>query len=87
MQHGVCVNTEPHGNIFCLTTSVLIFFEYLITLDQEVKLFWRNKLTGAVALFFANRYITITYTMYFMLTNMIPATSANAQVSLSPVLL
>ena len=82
-----CVAKSLSLRCYLTTFLVLIFFEYLITLDQEVKLFWRNKLTGAVALFFANRYITITYTMYFMLTNMIPATSANAQVSLSPVLL
>ena len=68
-----------------LMTSGLIFFEYLLTFDQEVRLFWRKKFTGAVALFFANRYTTLTYTMYFMLINAVPAPWVTAQVSLPPV--
>lgn len=36
---------------------VLNGYEYLITLDQEVTLFWRRKWTGATVLFFATRYL------------------------------
>ena len=79
MQHGVCYNIELFVRIHHLKTSALIFFEYLLTFDQEVRLFWGKKLTGAVALFFVNRYTTIIYTIYDML---VPATLASAQVGL-----
>ena len=37
---------------------VLVLFEYFITLDTEVALFWnRRPRTGATALFFINRYL------------------------------
>ena len=34
-------------------------YEYLLTLDQEVNLFWRRKLTGASVLYFLNRYLLL----------------------------
>ena len=79
-------NTESYVCIHYLTTSVLIFFEYLLIFDQEVRLFWGKKLTGAVALFFVNRYTTILYTIYYMLTSLVPATWATAQVGFWPLL-
>ena len=82
LQHGVCCNIELFVRIHHLTTSALIFFEYLLTFDQEVRLFWGKKLTGAVALFFVNRYTTIIYIIYNMLCNLVPATWASAQVGL-----
>ena len=78
MRHGVRI--EPYEHTHRLTTSALIFFEYLITFDQEARLFRGKKLTGAVALFFVNRYTTIIYTIYYILTNMVPATWATAEV-------
>ena len=82
LRHGVCWHIQPFVHLHHLTTSALIFFEYLLTLDQEVKLFWGKKLTGAIGLFFANRYTTVIYTIYFMLTKLVPSTSATAHVCL-----
>ena len=78
-------NTESYVCTHYLTTSVLIFFEYLLIFDQEVRLFWGKKLTGAVALFFANRYTTIVYTIYSVLVDLVPAASASAQVCSPPL--
>ena len=85
LQHGVCWHIQLFVHLHYLTTSALIFFEYLLTFDQEVRLFWGKKLTGAVALFFVNRYTTIIYTIYYMLVDLVPATSATAQVGLWPL--
>ena len=43
--------------------AVLAFlgYEYLITLDMEVALFWKRPLTGAGILFFVNRYLTLVW--------------------------
>ena len=41
------------------TVQALLLYEYLVTFDQEVELFWKRSFTGASALFFLNRYFTI----------------------------
>ncbi|KAH9858060.1 hypothetical protein C2E23DRAFT_719228 [Lenzites betulinus] len=40
-----------------LTFVALLVYEYIITFDQEVNLFWRRKSTGATILFLTTRYM------------------------------
>ncbi|KAI0630455.1 hypothetical protein C8Q77DRAFT_1133104 [Trametes polyzona] len=42
-----------------LPVPTFLVYDYLLTLDQELKLFWRRKFTGASALFFFIRYSTL----------------------------
>ena len=81
LPHGVRVKipASMSTRLIQLRTA-LIFFEYLFTLDQEVKLFWGKKLTGPIALFLANRYTTLCYTMYYMLIGLVPAAYQTAEV-------
>ena len=51
----------------------LIFYEYIITFGQEVELFWRGKLTGAVILFMANRYFSLGYWVYVTAVQFLPS--------------
>ncbi|KAI0794736.1 hypothetical protein C8Q74DRAFT_1366136 [Fomes fomentarius] len=44
--------------------SAIFWYEYTITLDKEIYLFWNKKITGATILFFVNRYFTLFYMMY-----------------------
>ncbi|KAI0765602.1 hypothetical protein BD413DRAFT_615516 [Trametes elegans] len=44
-----------------IAAASLLAYEYMITLDQEIKLFWMAPFTGATALFFFVRYSTILY--------------------------
>ena len=45
--------------------TVLVIYEYLVTLSDEVSLFWSNqKVTRAAVLFFANRYLTLGYFVF-----------------------
>ncbi|KAL1938196.1 hypothetical protein VTO73DRAFT_11840 [Trametes versicolor] len=45
-----------------MTVIALIGYEYLLTFDQEVALFWRRKATSATALFVRVRYLgLLTY--------------------------
>ncbi|KAI0730417.1 hypothetical protein C8Q76DRAFT_613684 [Earliella scabrosa] len=44
--------------------TVLYWYDYLITLDQELELFWTGKITGATVLFFVNRYLSLFVTVY-----------------------
>ncbi|RPD81463.1 hypothetical protein L226DRAFT_608688 [Lentinus tigrinus ALCF2SS1-7] len=39
----------------------LLFYDFVITSGREVNLFWTKKLTGASALFFFIRYVTLVY--------------------------
>ena len=42
-------------------------YEYIITLDREVELFWKKKVNGGAAIFLSNRYIPlITQLMYLV---------------------
>ena len=43
---------------------VVVMYEYLITLGQELNLFWRGKITGAQVLFVINRYLNIAVVMW-----------------------
>ena len=40
-------------------SKVLILYDYLLTFDAEVKYFWSTKVTGAIVLFVANRYLSL----------------------------
>ncbi|KAL1938198.1 hypothetical protein VTO73DRAFT_11842 [Trametes versicolor] len=45
-----------------MAAIALIAYEYIITFNQEIALFWKRKPTGATALFFGTRYIgLLTY--------------------------
>ena len=39
--------------------TVLLFYDYMLTLDKEAKLFWKRKISGASLLFLFNRYLTV----------------------------
>ncbi|KAI0325606.1 hypothetical protein GY45DRAFT_1260568 [Cubamyces sp. BRFM 1775] len=47
------------SNCALFAEAALIFHEYFITFDSEVRLIWRRRITGASVLFFLNRYIMI----------------------------
>lgn len=61
---GVAALGTSHllSNRFSLTTCIpaaFLVYEYMITFQLEVDLFWKTKVTGAVVLFFLNRYIVL----------------------------
>ena len=39
---------------------MVFIYEYLITISEEAKYFWKRKLTGASAVFLLNRYVPLT---------------------------
>ncbi|KAI0788365.1 hypothetical protein C8Q74DRAFT_1367096 [Fomes fomentarius] len=49
---------------YATTLRAIIFYDYCITLDQEITFFWRRKFNGAAILFYANRYFTLLYIGY-----------------------
>ena len=44
-----------------IATLALMLYEYAITIDREVILFWKGKKTMAWVLFVANRYLSLLY--------------------------
>lgn len=47
---------------FCTASHILpalLAYEFLITFDQEVEMFWVRKMTGASVLFLSNRYLLL----------------------------
>ncbi|TFK86468.1 hypothetical protein K466DRAFT_492731, partial [Polyporus arcularius HHB13444] len=47
---------NSYGRVAC---AVLLSYDYLLTLDKEVELFWNWPSTGATALFMVNRYLVM----------------------------
>ncbi|KAM5541305.1 hypothetical protein V8D89_004859 [Ganoderma adspersum] len=43
-----------------------LLFEYFITLDQEVDLFWGQKITGASVLYLSNRYLPLFCSLWWV---------------------
>ncbi|RDX45977.1 hypothetical protein OH76DRAFT_1303309, partial [Lentinus brumalis] len=46
------------------TVSVLLSYEYLITLSAEVQLFWKLPITGSSVIFILNRYLPLLVIWY-----------------------
>ena len=46
--------------------TVLLFYDYILTLDKEVGLFWKKRISGASLLFLCNRYLTLLTQMFDM---------------------
>ncbi|KAI0774496.1 hypothetical protein C8Q74DRAFT_1270480 [Fomes fomentarius] len=48
---------------FYVSTAVfsLLAYEYVITFDREMKLFWRRTINGSSILFIVNRYLSLVY--------------------------
>ncbi len=41
--------------------TALVVYDFVITLDREMKLFWTRRFTGATVLFFTIRYMPLLY--------------------------
>ena len=46
-----------------IALAVLLLYEWIITFDEEVELFWRKKRSVATLLFLLNRYIPLAYAL------------------------
>ncbi|KAI0364556.1 hypothetical protein BV20DRAFT_983129 [Pilatotrama ljubarskyi] len=53
--HYTCRSRSCSSN----DAAAFLLYDYLITLEQEIQLFWKRKFTGASALFFFTRYSTL----------------------------
>ena len=43
---------------------MFLVYEYIITADREVTLFWNGRMDGATVLFLSNRYLTLIVNMW-----------------------
>ncbi|KAJ6606094.1 hypothetical protein DFH09DRAFT_2025 [Mycena vulgaris] len=60
------------GRSFALASFILILWEYLITLDQEVKHFWGGPWSISRFLFLCNRYFTLLLLTFRILVDFYP---------------
>lgn len=63
--------------------AAFLIYDYVITIGQEVELFWTMQLTGASVLFFANRYITLLFNI-LGLAALAPFSSTQVRAFMSP---
>ena len=52
------------------TATAMLFYDFTLTFDREVNLFWSKKFTGASALFFLIRYLTFAYELLDMASSL-----------------
>jgi len=57
-----------------LACSVIVFYEHTITLSQEIRFFWKARLTGATCTFFINRYVLFLQALFTVIP--VPSDSA-----------
>ncbi|KAI0954871.1 hypothetical protein AcW1_006637 [Taiwanofungus camphoratus] len=46
-----------------VAVATMVFFEYIITVPQEVELVWRRKVSGSTIMFLLNRYIVVAFSI------------------------
>lgn len=63
----------------------LVFYEFLLTWDAEVRLFWGREVTGASVIFFANRYTMFFFALLSLVQISPLAGSASVSPSISPL--
>ena len=64
LQHQACPPRAPplvHVLTARFTALVLFVYDVLITFDREVASFWTTNVTGGALLFFANKWVTVTF--------------------------
>ena len=67
----------------CLHCVALIIYEFVVTLDTEVRLFWGRKITGASVVFFLNRYTMLCYAIVSLWQFLPVANSASVSLDMS----
>ena len=43
---------------------MIVLYDYVVTFDREVALFWRRRFNAATVLFFLTRYVFLAYTIF-----------------------
>ncbi|KAI0711168.1 hypothetical protein C8T65DRAFT_185592 [Cerioporus squamosus] len=51
---------------FSISTCAFFIYEYFITFDREVELFWKGKMTGASIIFLLNRYLPLLTQLLYL---------------------
>jgi len=62
-----------------LLVSGLALYDYALTLEEEVEVIWRRRLTGPSVLFMLNRAFTLFYAVFTMLRQQNWTTSSSCQ--------
>ena len=60
-------------------------YEYIITIDYEVELFWKRRFTGSSALFFLNRYLRLWFYIAQLVFWASLSTPVSTYINLRPV--
>ena len=55
----MCPATGLVCEIHTFERAAFVIYDYIITLGQEIEMFWMRKFTGATALFLLNRYLVV----------------------------
>lgn len=62
------------ANCCAVAATILLYYDYLLTLPDEIRCIWKRKFSFATVLFFVNRYVTLLYRT-LMIIQMLPWSS------------
>lgn len=60
-----------------------LIYEYLLTLDQEIRVVWHMPRTGATYLFIVNRYTALVAALFTVLSENLPVRGLLSSVTVS----
>ncbi|TDL16100.1 hypothetical protein BD410DRAFT_650697 [Rickenella mellea] len=65
------VNQDRLNTCITISGTVLVLYDYFLTLPAEILEIWNSKFTGAKALYFVTRYSYIVYTLFLFALNFV----------------
>jgi len=62
-------NKLTAARYYAIATTTIFFYDFLLTLADEIKYAWQGKRSWVFAIFLANRYLPIAYQILFLYTS------------------
>ncbi|KAF9783524.1 hypothetical protein BJ322DRAFT_1071526 [Thelephora terrestris] len=56
---------------YWLALSTILFYDYLLTLQDELRYIWKGKKSWAFGVFFVNRYLPMAYAIWIIASNLL----------------
>jgi len=69
---------------YAIAAAALLYFDYIITLPEEVRRIWGARFTGVTALFVMNRYVPMVGYMVILMSLFHPPWSTSGSARLQP---
>ncbi len=49
-----------------LTSIAIVVYDHIMTISEEIRLFWRRPLSGGAGMYFSIKYVLLLSNLYFL---------------------